>query len=90
MNFTKLPNFFLIGAAKAGTTSLYDILKQHPQVYLPFQKEPMFFSNDNNFNRGMEWYSHTFFQQAAVLPKPLNPRQLLEKIIEIGKKRFIK
>ena len=68
MNFTKLPNFFLIGAAKAGTTSLYDILKQHPQVYLPFQKEPMFFSNDNNFNRGMEWYSHTFFQQAAGYP----------------------
>ncbi len=32
--------------------------------------------------------STTFFQQAATLPKPLNPRQLLEKIIEIGKKRF--
>ncbi len=34
--------------------------------------------------------STTFFQQAASLPKPLNPRQLLEKIIEIGKKRFQK
>ena len=32
--------------------------------------------------------STTFFQQAATLPNPLNPRQLLEKIIEIGKTRF--
>ncbi len=34
--------------------------------------------------------STTFFQQAASLSKPLNPRQLLERIIEIGKKRFHK
>jgi len=34
--------------------------------------------------------STTFFQQASVLPKSLNPRQLLEKIIEIGKNRFSK
>lgn len=34
--------------------------------------------------------STTFFQQAACLPKPLVPRQLLEKIIEIGKKRYQK
>jgi hypothetical protein len=27
------PNFFIIGAQKAGTTSLYHYLKQHPQVY---------------------------------------------------------
>lgn len=34
--------------------------------------------------------STTFFQQAAMLQKPLNPRQLLERIIEAGKKRFYK
>lgn len=34
--------------------------------------------------------STTFFQQGATLPNPLNPRQLLERIIEIGKKRFQK
>jgi len=40
----KLPDFFLIGAAKSGTTSLYHYLIQHPQIYLPREKEPFFFS----------------------------------------------
>ena len=39
-----LPNFLIIGAAKAGTTALYFQLKQHPQVYLSPVKEPHFFS----------------------------------------------
>ncbi len=38
------PNFFLAGAHKSGTTSLYFYLKQHPQVFLPALKEPHFFS----------------------------------------------
>ena len=38
------PNFFLVGAHKTGTTSLYFYLKQHPQVFLPALKEPHFFS----------------------------------------------
>jgi sulfotransferase family protein len=39
-----LPNFLLIGTAKAGTTSLYYYLRQHPQVFLSNPKEPKFFS----------------------------------------------
>jgi hypothetical protein len=39
-----LPNFLIIGAAKAGTTSLYDYLKQHPQIYMSSVKEPKFFA----------------------------------------------
>ncbi len=38
------PNFFLVGAAKAGTTSLYAYLSQHPQVFFPHIKEPHFFT----------------------------------------------
>lgn len=38
------PNFFIVGAAKAGTTSLYEYLKQHPQVYMCPIKEPRFFT----------------------------------------------
>lgn len=38
------PNFFIVGAHKAGTTALYEYLRQHPQVYLPeHAKEPCFF-----------------------------------------------
>ncbi|NEP42904.1 MAG: sulfotransferase [Okeania sp. SIO2H7] len=42
-----MPNFLLIGAAKAGTSSLFYYLKQHPQIYMPisgYQKEPDFFA----------------------------------------------
>jgi hypothetical protein len=39
-----LPNFLIIGAAKAGTTSLYHYLQQHPQIYMSPLKEPRFFA----------------------------------------------
>ena len=40
----KWPNFFIIGAGKAGTTSLYHYLKQHPEVFMSRFKEPKFFA----------------------------------------------
>jgi hypothetical protein len=38
-----LPNFLILGAPRSGTTSLYEVLKQHPQIFLSPIKEPMFF-----------------------------------------------
>jgi hypothetical protein len=38
------PDFIIIGAPKAGTTSLYHYLRQHPEVYMPEHKEPHFFA----------------------------------------------
>ena len=38
------PNFFLVGAGKAGTTSLFHYLDQHPDIYMSPVKEPSFFS----------------------------------------------
>jgi len=38
------PNFFLVGAAKAGTTSAYAYLSQHSQIFFPHIKEPHFFA----------------------------------------------
>lgn len=43
---SKLPNFFIIGAPKAGTTSLYHYLDQHPQIFMSAIKEPHFFSDE--------------------------------------------
>ena len=37
------PNFLVIGAGKSGTTSVYQYLKQHPQVFMSEIKEPNFF-----------------------------------------------
>jgi hypothetical protein len=39
-----LPTFFIVGAAKSGTTSLYHYLSQHPDVYMSPNKEPHWFS----------------------------------------------
>jgi len=41
---SRLPNFFIVGAPKAGTTSLYHYLDQHPQIYMSAIKEPHYFS----------------------------------------------
>src|SRR2546430_2567378 len=41
-----LPNFFIVGAPKAGTTSLYHYLRQHPDVYMSPIKEPNFFASE--------------------------------------------
>lgn len=41
----QLPGFFVVGAPKAGTTSLYGYLRLHPEVYLPDTKELHYFSH---------------------------------------------
>ena len=41
-----MPNFLIVGAPKAGTTSLYRYLQQHPQIYMSPVKEPYFFAFD--------------------------------------------
>lgn len=40
------PNFFLVGAPRCGTTSMYAYLKQHPEIWVSVDKEPHFFGSD--------------------------------------------
>jgi hypothetical protein len=40
----QLPTFFILGAGRSGTTTLYFALRDHPEVFLPTPKEPSFFS----------------------------------------------
>src|SRR5271165_7010181 len=42
----RLPDFFIVGHAKSGTTALYQMLRRHPQIYMPEEKEPWFFATD--------------------------------------------
>ncbi|MHA1284648.1 MAG: sulfotransferase family protein [Promethearchaeota archaeon] len=54
-----LPNFFCIGVKRGGTTWLYEILKDHPEVYLcPFKKETHFFTV--YYKNGINWYKQFF------------------------------
>ena len=41
----RLPDFFIVGHGKSGTTALYEMLTQHPQLHLPY-KEPWFFASE--------------------------------------------
>lgn len=52
------PRAYLVGAAKAGTTSLAHLLDQHPAVRLSDPKEPDFFTG--NHGRGAAWYRACF------------------------------
>ena len=42
----RVPDFFLVGHPKSGTTALYEMLRTHPQVYMPDLKEPSYLAPD--------------------------------------------
>jgi hypothetical protein len=61
----KKPGFFIVGAARSGTTSLWQYLKTHPEVYMPedeLLKEPSFFSDDCGKKLGLTGYLSIFEQ----------------------------
>lgn len=50
---SKLPNFFIIGAPRSGTTALSEYLRSHPNVFLSEPKEPQYFATD--FPKRLIW-----------------------------------
>ena len=44
----KIPNFFIVGAPKCGTTAMYTYIKKHPEIFLPELKETHFFGADHH------------------------------------------
>lgn len=54
-------NFFCIGAQKAGTSTLHDILKQHPDICLPKEKEAHFFDVNEYYQKGIDYYFKRYF-----------------------------
>src|SRR5438067_5943376 len=43
----RVPDFFIVGHAKSGTSALYEMLRRHPQVFMSPAKEPWYFSRNN-------------------------------------------
>jgi hypothetical protein len=62
----KLIDFIVIGAARSGTTSLFANLRAHPQIFIPLEKEICFFSDNDRYRLGPEWYMKNYF--AGVSP----------------------
>ena len=46
----RIPEFLIVGHPKCGTTALYEMLKAHPEVYMPEHKEPWFFAEELHEN----------------------------------------
>jgi hypothetical protein len=60
---TMLPNFICPGAARSATTTLYYLLIQHPQIYLPQIKETRFFAID--YDKGLPWYESHYYSKTS-------------------------
>ena len=43
----RIPDFFIVGHAKCGTTALYEALRRHPEIFMPLNKEPWYFARSN-------------------------------------------
>jgi hypothetical protein len=61
------PDFFIVGHHKCGTTALYEMLRSHPQIFMPDVKEPWFFADDLGVR----------FEPTTPLPKTLEEYRAL-------------
>jgi len=43
---SRVPDFFIVGHPKSGTSALYEMLRRHPQIFMPDLKEPRYFASD--------------------------------------------
>lgn len=78
MAATKFPNLFIIGAMKAGTSSLHEYLHQHPEIFMARFKEPQYFAphrtrwnaawgQGNPFPEpGIDWYLRLFAEAGGA------------------------
>lgn len=58
----RLPDFVVVGAPKAGTTSIHRYLGEHPEIGMSPDKGPRFFGDGEgtNFQKGLDWYRSLF------------------------------
>ena len=61
-------DFLIIGAQKAGTTSLFEYMRRHPQIHMPRDKEVGFFNVERTYRRGKEWYLSNVLRDVPAGP----------------------
>ena len=64
----RLPDFFIVGHHKSGTTALYEMLRRHPEIFMPELKEPRYFATDLRRRAGprVEWLPETLGEYTAL------------------------
>ena len=59
----RVPDFYIVGGPKCGTTALFEYLNQHPQIFMPNRKEINYFGKDlqfKNYNMDFDYYCSLF------------------------------
>jgi hypothetical protein len=92
-NQLNLPNFIIAGGVATGTSFLSAALVHHPDIYLPRiqRPEPNFFHYTDKFEKGLPWYSSTWFSEvrdeiavgersSLLLPSINAPRRLKDAL----------
>ena len=57
---SKYPDFMIIGGMKCATSTLHEQLALQPGIFMSEPKEPYFFSNDEEYIKGLDWYLSLF------------------------------
>lgn len=82
------PSFFVVGTEKGGTTWLFHVLSQHPQIFLPDTKELGFFNARNSEmietdrfrKRGWSWYLRFFAHRGDKIAGDITPMYLCDEL----------
>ena len=69
----RVPEFLVIGAMRAGTTTLHNYLANLPSLVLPKMKETDFFIASKNWPLGIDWYESLFAADGAPIPGEISP-----------------
>lgn len=79
-----IPNFLIIGAAKSGTTALYQHLRQHPEIYMTPIKETNFFAFEGEKVEftGIKQNESSLSYQKEIITEPHNYAKQFEEVTE--------
>ena len=58
--------FLIIGAQKAGSSSLFEYIRRHPQIHMPAEKGLNFFNTPRGYERGQDWYERRMLHGAGA------------------------
>lgn len=82
-------DFLVIGAQKAGTTSLHEMLAEHGDIALPRTKETHFFSHTERMKNGVEWYLRQFdINEPWTLRGEIDPEYLFSRMAPANIRRM--
>ena len=87
-NAAPRPSFFVVGAQKAGTTTVHDWLASLPDVRLPATKETHFFSDDERYAQGEAWYLSRFQAPPGTIAGEVDPEYLYWEAASMRLARF--